>query len=71
MIFVLFSNVNVEMVGEDKAELGGLLEILPPVEFCCIYGSKLHPNNKDEVFFYFFCPCWDRCDFGSFVKVFT
>ncbi|PHU26677.1 hypothetical protein BC332_05009 [Capsicum chinense] len=36
------------MVGEDKAELRGLLEILPPVEFCCIYGSKLHPNNKDE-----------------------
>ncbi|XP_025885241.1 uncharacterized protein [Solanum lycopersicum] len=36
------------MVGQDKAELGGLLEILPPVEFCCIYGSKLHPNNKDE-----------------------
>lgn len=50
MIFVLFSYVNVEMVGQDKAELGGLLEILPPVEFCCIYGSKLHPNNKDEVF---------------------
>ncbi|XP_019265561.1 PREDICTED: phosphatidate cytidylyltransferase, mitochondrial isoform X2 [Nicotiana attenuata] len=36
------------MVAEDKAELGSLLEILPPVEFCCIYGSKLHPNNKDE-----------------------
>ncbi|XP_016451140.2 uncharacterized protein LOC107775861 isoform X2 [Nicotiana tabacum] len=36
------------MVADDKAELGSLIEILPPVEFCCIYGSKLHPNNKDE-----------------------
>ncbi|CAN4078498.1 unnamed protein product [Withania somnifera] len=35
-------------MAEDKTELRGLLEILPPVEFCCIYGSKLHPNNKDE-----------------------
>lgn len=30
------------------AELNGLLEILPPVEFCCVYGSTLHPNNLDK-----------------------
>ncbi|VFQ83667.1 unnamed protein product [Cuscuta campestris] len=29
-------------------QFGGLLEILPPVEFCCVYGSTLHPNNKDQ-----------------------
>nr|GMD99712.1 phosphatidate cytidylyltransferase, mitochondrial-like isoform X1 [Ipomoea batatas] len=34
------------MENEGKAELGSLLKILPPVEFCCVYGSTLHPNNK-------------------------
>lgn len=24
----------------------GLLQTLPPVEFCCVYGSSLHPNNS-------------------------
>ncbi|XP_019153700.1 PREDICTED: phosphatidate cytidylyltransferase, mitochondrial-like isoform X5 [Ipomoea nil] len=36
------------MENEGKAELGSLLKILPPVEFCCVYGSTLHPNNKDQ-----------------------
>ncbi|XP_073124169.1 uncharacterized protein [Henckelia pumila] len=31
-----------------RLELTSLLEILPPVEFCCIYGSSLHPNNSDK-----------------------
>lgn len=31
-----------------KEELSGLLTILPPVEFCCVYGSTLHPNNHDQ-----------------------
>ena len=25
------------------------LDTLPPVEFACIYGSSLHPNNSDKV----------------------
>ncbi|KAI3969746.1 hypothetical protein MKX01_037948 [Papaver californicum] len=33
---------------EKKKELGGLLDILPPVEFCCSYGSSLLPNNNDK-----------------------
>lgn len=32
----------------EKSEANGLLEILPPVDFCCIYGSTLHPNNADK-----------------------
>ncbi|KAG8385078.1 hypothetical protein BUALT_Bualt03G0004100 [Buddleja alternifolia] len=36
------------MDGEKRVELTNLLEILPPVEFCCIYGSSLHPNNSDK-----------------------
>lgn len=32
-----------------NGEANGLLEILPPVDFCCIYGSTLHPNNADKV----------------------
>ncbi|CAH9055436.1 unnamed protein product [Cuscuta epithymum] len=32
----------------DKTEFEGLLNILPPVEFCCVYGSILHPNKKDQ-----------------------
>ncbi|KAG6642392.1 hypothetical protein I3843_09G134300 [Carya illinoinensis] len=31
----------------DKAELESFLKVLPPVEFCCVYGSALHPNNRD------------------------
>ncbi|KAI3988582.1 hypothetical protein MKX01_011479 [Papaver californicum] len=33
---------------EKKKELGGLLDILPPVEFCCSYRSSLLPNNNDK-----------------------
>lgn len=29
------------------------LQILPPVEFACVYGSSLHPTNHDKVFFCF------------------
>ncbi|KAG9131292.1 hypothetical protein Leryth_006141 [Lithospermum erythrorhizon] len=36
------------MESDDKTAAGTLLEILPPVEFCCIYGSTLHPNNQDK-----------------------
>ncbi|KAM7263427.1 hypothetical protein ACFE04_001110 [Oxalis oulophora] len=31
-----------------KAELQSFLSILPPVDFCCLYGSTLHPNNHDK-----------------------
>ncbi|XP_021761231.1 phosphatidate cytidylyltransferase, mitochondrial-like isoform X1 [Chenopodium quinoa] len=31
-----------------REELSGLLTVLPPVEFCCVYGSTLHPNNHDQ-----------------------
>ncbi|KVH98266.1 Mitochondrial matrix Mmp37 [Cynara cardunculus var. scolymus] len=31
-----------------KTSLGSLLKILPPVDFCCVYGSSLHPNNNDK-----------------------
>ncbi|KAI3455782.1 hypothetical protein Pfo_012445 [Paulownia fortunei] len=36
------------MDGEKRPELASLLETLPPVEFGCIYGSSLHPNNFDK-----------------------
>ncbi|KAK2976963.1 hypothetical protein RJ640_000968 [Escallonia rubra] len=36
------------MVSKHKLEPGSLLEILPPVEFCCTYGSSLHPNNSNK-----------------------
>lgn len=37
------------------------LKVLPPVEFCCIYGSTLHPNNHDKVLFgFFFSPNFFR-----------
>lgn len=36
------------MDNDKRLELTSLLEILPPVEFCCIYGSSLHPNNLDK-----------------------
>ncbi|XP_043810726.1 phosphatidate cytidylyltransferase, mitochondrial isoform X2 [Manihot esculenta] len=31
-----------------EAELKSFLEVLPSVEFCCVYGSALHPNNYDK-----------------------
>ncbi|KAL9260561.1 Phosphatidate cytidylyltransferase, mitochondrial-like protein [Drosera capensis] len=34
--------------GMDKKELAGLLSCLPPIEFCCAYGSSLNPNNNDK-----------------------
>ncbi|CAI9783553.1 unnamed protein product [Fraxinus pennsylvanica] len=36
------------MESEKRAELKSLLEILPPVDFCYIYGCILHPNNLDK-----------------------
>ncbi|CAL5371725.1 unnamed protein product [Camellia sinensis] len=36
------------METEKKAELVSLLRVLPPVEFCCVYGSALHPSNSDK-----------------------
>ncbi|XP_076922322.1 uncharacterized protein LOC143584053 isoform X1 [Bidens hawaiensis] len=33
---------------EARTNLGSLLKILPPVDFCCVYGSTLHPNNNDK-----------------------
>ncbi|CAK7335932.1 unnamed protein product [Dovyalis caffra] len=30
------------------AELKSFLKVLPPVEFSCVYGSSLHPNNNDK-----------------------
>lgn len=33
---------------EKQLELAALLKVLPPVEFCCVYGSVLHPNNSDK-----------------------
>jgi hypothetical protein len=31
-----------------KDELSSFLSVLPPVDFCCVYGSTLHPNNQDK-----------------------
>ncbi|CAI0393697.1 unnamed protein product [Linum tenue] len=36
------------MKNEEKTELAGFLKTLPPVQFCCVYGSTLHPNNSDK-----------------------
>ncbi|XP_028097363.1 phosphatidate cytidylyltransferase, mitochondrial-like isoform X2 [Camellia sinensis] len=36
------------METEKKAELVSLLRVLPPVEFCCVNGSALHPSNSDK-----------------------
>ncbi|KAL9243341.1 hypothetical protein vseg_017240 [Gypsophila vaccaria] len=36
------------MAEEKRDELASLLTILPPVEFCCVYGSSLHPSNDDQ-----------------------
>ncbi|XP_029124345.2 uncharacterized protein [Elaeis guineensis] len=30
------------------ADLAGPLELFPPVDFCCVYGSALLPNNNDK-----------------------
>ncbi|KAK7399837.1 hypothetical protein VNO78_11030 [Psophocarpus tetragonolobus] len=32
----------------DNASFDTFLEILPPVEFACVYGSSLHPSNHDK-----------------------
>lgn len=37
---------------EKKAEFKSFLKVLPPVEFACVYGSSLHPNNQDKVSFW-------------------
>ncbi|XP_028755414.1 phosphatidate cytidylyltransferase, mitochondrial-like isoform X1 [Neltuma alba] len=34
------------MEDENKSEFRSFLKILPPVEFACVYGSSLHPNNQ-------------------------
>ncbi|XP_074317094.1 uncharacterized protein LOC141653277 isoform X1 [Silene latifolia] len=36
------------MAESKKEELAGLLTVLPPVEFGCVYGSSLHPNKDDQ-----------------------
>ncbi|KAJ0082255.1 hypothetical protein Patl1_12125 [Pistacia atlantica] len=36
------------MENEKRAELVSFLKAVPSVEFCCVYGSTLHPNNKDK-----------------------
>lgn len=36
------------MDNENRTEFGSLLKTLPPVEFCCMYGSSLHPHNNDK-----------------------
>ncbi|KAI9164906.1 hypothetical protein LWI28_004282 [Acer negundo] len=41
-----FSSVRMEH--EKRAELATFLKDVPSVEFCCVYGSSLHPNNKDK-----------------------
>lgn len=37
------------MKDDRKEELKSFLKVLPPVDFCCVYGSSLHPNNRDKV----------------------
>ncbi|KAK8472367.1 hypothetical protein PHAVU_002G188100 [Phaseolus vulgaris] len=32
----------------DNAAFGSFLQVLPPVEFACVYGSSLHPSNRDK-----------------------
>ncbi|KAK4858485.1 hypothetical protein QYF36_017162 [Acer negundo] len=39
---------SVRMDHEKRAELATFLKNVPPVDFCCVYGSSLHPNNKDK-----------------------
>nr|XP_008346062.2 phosphatidate cytidylyltransferase, mitochondrial isoform X2 [Malus domestica] len=33
------------MENHDEAQLQSFLKTLPPVEFCCVYGSSLHPSH--------------------------
>ena len=35
----------------DNASVRSFLQVLPPVEFACVYGSSLHPSNRDKVVF--------------------
>lgn len=50
MGLVLFILMLVSVMENDqKAELESFLKVLPPVEFCCVYGSALHPNNNNKV----------------------
>ncbi|XP_013602428.1 PREDICTED: phosphatidate cytidylyltransferase, mitochondrial-like isoform X5 [Brassica oleracea var. oleracea] len=37
------------METSQRDELASFLTVLPPVDFCCVYGSTLHPNNQDKV----------------------
>ncbi|KAK7359576.1 hypothetical protein VNO77_01537 [Canavalia gladiata] len=32
----------------DNALFQSFLQVLPPVEFACVYGSSLHPSNQDK-----------------------
>ncbi|KAJ7969405.1 phosphatidate cytidylyltransferase, mitochondrial [Quillaja saponaria] len=36
------------MENEKRYEFETFLNVLPPVEFGCVYGSSLHPNNRDK-----------------------
>ncbi|WCJ35396.1 Phosphatidate cytidylyltransferase mitochondrial [Euphorbia peplus] len=36
------------MEDEKIAELNNFLQVVPRVDFCCVYGSSLHPNNHDN-----------------------
>ncbi|CAA7027796.1 unnamed protein product [Microthlaspi erraticum] len=36
------------METSQREELASFLTVLPPVDFCCVYGSTLHPNNQDK-----------------------
>ncbi|CAN1248645.1 Phosphatidate cytidylyltransferase, mitochondrial [Linum perenne] len=44
--FVLISGFSMER--SEKTKLFCFLKTLPPIEFCCVYGSTLHPNNSDK-----------------------
>ncbi|XP_065862545.1 uncharacterized protein [Euphorbia lathyris] len=49
IFFLLGKTINaVIMEDEKKAELKSFLEVIPSVDFCCVYGSALHPNNHDK-----------------------
>ncbi|XP_007040998.2 PREDICTED: phosphatidate cytidylyltransferase, mitochondrial isoform X1 [Theobroma cacao] len=36
------------MDDEKKAHLLSFLKVIPPVDFCCVYGSALHSTNHDK-----------------------
>ncbi|KAI4378954.1 hypothetical protein MLD38_016369 [Melastoma candidum] len=36
------------MDDEKRKGFASFLKEVPPVDFCCVYGSTLHPNNQDE-----------------------